>query len=592
MTQRTPLDDFWLRAQRVIDRLIRRLRLGAPPAADRQRLLIVQIDGLSRAVLEEALARGYMPFLRQLLDRGAYRLAPMTVGIPTSTPAFQMAAMYGVRPDIPGFHYHDKRRRTDIHFPRAGHAAFVEVAQAGAGPGILQGGSVYGCAFTGGATHDFFSFARLTRPRTPGLVRVLSAFVVVAWVAVKGMVVSVGELVRALGRMVRQPRQRREAWKWFKTKIGVSVWTREWFTFAVARDVYDGVPAIYVNYLDHDVTAHAFGPRSRQAFAALHAVDRSLRQIRRVLRRVAEHRYDLYVLSDHGQAPCTPYRVVTGGRPFEHVFFDEVLRGPFDAAPGQTSSGSPIGLPGDHGSGATAATAGGLPTGAAGRDELGFEPYLDVRESCERDGIRVISAGPNAFVYFVDTPEPVPLEAIEARWPRLAAALSKSPGVGLVLARAAAGPVCFWRGQGYRLNDPDGGPFAAREDRAVVVRDLAALMAMPSAGDLVVYGIDAPEGHVSFIDEVGAHAGSSHDELHTFLVAPAAVRLPTRIDHPIQLYEVFIRYQSPAPERAPAAEAPGDSLSRRRQGRATSRPRNATSACLRLHRAPIRRLRA
>ena len=30
------------------------------------------------------------------------------------TPAFQMAVMYGVRPDIPGFHFHDKRRRADV----------------------------------------------------------------------------------------------------------------------------------------------------------------------------------------------------------------------------------------------------------------------------------------------------------------------------------------------------------------------------------------------------------------------------------------------------------------------------------------------
>jgi hypothetical protein len=553
MTQGTPLDDFCLRAQRVIDRLVRRLRLGAPPQPGRRRLLIVQIDGLSRAVLEQALARGDMPFLRRLLDRGAYQLSPMTVGIPTSTPAFQMAAMYGVRPDIPGFHYHDKRRRTDIHFPRAGHAAFVEADQAGDRPGILQGGSVYGCVFTGGATHDFFSFARLTRPRTPGLVRVLSAFVVVAWVAAKSVTLSVGEFVRALGRMVRRPREQRKAWKWFKTKIGVSVWTHEWFTVAVARDVYDGVPAIYVNYLDHDETAHAFGPGSRETFASLRRVDRSLRQIRRAVRRVPEHRYDLYVLSDHGEAPCTPYHTLAAGRRFEHAFFDEVLGNPFDAAPGQTSSGPPIGLPSDHAPGVTAATAGGPPAGAAARDELGFEPYLDVRESCERDGIRVISAGPNAFVYFVDTPEPLLLEAIEARWPGLAAELSKSPGVGVVLARAADGPVCFWRGQGYRLDDPHAGPYAEREDRAVVARDLAALMAMPSAGDLVVYGIGAPEGHVSFIDEVGGHAGPSHEELHSFLVGPAHARLPARIDHPIQLYEVFIRYQPPARKTALAA---------------------------------------
>ena len=48
----------------------------------------------------------------------------MSVGLPTSTPAFQMATMYGVRPpDIPGFHYYSRERQSDIHFPRRGHAA-------------------------------------------------------------------------------------------------------------------------------------------------------------------------------------------------------------------------------------------------------------------------------------------------------------------------------------------------------------------------------------------------------------------------------------------------------------------------------------
>jgi len=45
-------------------------------------------------------------------------------------------------------------------------------------------------------------------------------------------------------------------------------------------------------------------------------------------------------------------------------------------------------------------------------------------------------------------------------------------------------------------------------------------MAMPSAGDLVIYGIGASEGHVSFIPEMGAHAGPSADEMQTFIVRP------------------------------------------------------------------------
>ena len=528
-------DDLFLGAQAAIDRLVRRLRLGAAPVSDGRRLLIVQIDGLSRAVLDHALARGHMPVLRGLVESGESRLRPMTVGMPTSTPAFQMATMYGVQPDIPGFHYHDKRRRTDIHFPRAGHAAFVEASQAMGRAGILRGGSVYGCAFTGGAVNDFFSFARLTRPRAPGLLRVVTAFVLVGWVAAKCAALTGAELVRMLGRIARRPSQRRAAWLWFKKRVAVSVWTRQWFTFAVARDIYDGVPAVYVNYLDYDEGAHAFGPRSGHAIAGLRAVDRSLRQIRRALRRVPGYRYDLYVLADHGQAASTPYSGLAGGRRFERVFFDEILGMP--AAAGDEE-------PAIDAAPDAAAVARAAPRSGEDGLDLGFEPYLDVREACERGGVRVVSAGPNAFVYFLDTPEPVLLEAIEARWPGVPALVSKSAGVGFVLVRAKDGPVCFWRGQAHRLADPESGPFATREDRAVILRDLTALMAMPSAGDLVIYGTDAPEGHVSYIDEMGAHAGPSPEELHTFVVAPSAAPVPASLDHPLQLYELFARYQS------------------------------------------------
>jgi hypothetical protein len=71
-------------------------------------------------------------------------------------------------------------------------------------------------------------------------------------------------------------------------------------------------------------------------------------------------------------------------------------------------------------------------------------------------------------------------------------------------------------------------------------------MNMPSAGDLVVYGIDAPNGHVSFISERGAHAGPSAEEMQTFIIRPLSVTLRRDITHPIQLYEHFIAYQGTA----------------------------------------------
>jgi hypothetical protein len=194
------LDEAVLALQHLLDRAIRRLQLGpAPGRAPRRRLLIVQIDGLSRSVLEQALAQGKMPFLSRLLGRNSHRLVPASVGMPTSTPAFQMSVMYGVRPDIPGFHYHDKRRRSDVYFPRGGDAALVEREQAGGRRGILRDGSAYGCVFTGGAVNNLFSFAMIKRPGGAGLLRAVSASVVLGWVLVKCIALTGYELAPAGG---------------------------------------------------------------------------------------------------------------------------------------------------------------------------------------------------------------------------------------------------------------------------------------------------------------------------------------------------------------------------------------------------------
>ncbi len=536
-------DELVLALQRLVDRVIRRLRLGSPPEhAVRRRFLIIQIDGLAREVLTHALAAGRMPFLARLLARHTARLTPMTVGMPTSTPAFQLALMYGVRPDIPGFHYHDKRRGADIYFPRAGDAAFVEASQAGGCRGILEGGSTYGCVFTGGAVNNLFSFATLKRPSGAGLLRAGSALVVLAWVLVKGFTLTGIELVRAVLRLAADPvGESARGWKWLVIKVGLSVWVRQLFTLAVARDLYAGVPAIYVNYLDYDVFSHAYGPRSRRALRALKRIDASIGQLWRVVRRVPGHRYDVYVLSDHGQAATVPYQRLSGGAPIERVFLEQIL----------PATGGPSGGPPGGGGRGVASAIRGFRHHEPGIFQR-FVNYLDrdfpwvlgeTPEARQRHGVRVIAAGPNAFVYFTESVEPLTLARIDQRFPGLVDELSRSRGVGFVLARSEAGPVCGWRGKRYVLNGDAVGPFAGRPDWPVAAEGLRDLMAMPSAGDLVIYGNGTPDGNVSYIPEAGAHAGPWPEELHCFIVSPAGVTLPVPLTHPTQLYPHFIQYQ-------------------------------------------------
>lgn len=535
------LDDLVLALQGLVDRIARWARLGPTDENARRRFLVVQIDGLSREVFEGALKAGSIPNTARLMASARFLRLPMSVGLPSSTPAFQAAAMYGVKPDIPGFHYYDKRARRELHFPDAGAADFVETRVAAGRRGILEGGSCYGCVFTGGADNSLLTFARLMKPTRAGLplLRLGLSVVLLSWVIAKCLWLTAVELARFVVRVIAHPDSASpDGLRWLGLKIVFSIWVRELFTLSVSADLYRGIPAVYVNFLDYDVFAHEFGPTHRSALRALRHIDNAIGQLARIIERLPEHQYDLYILSDHGQTTTRAFPQVSGGRSLE-----QVTRDILSAQDGRTDPPRRV-----HVGVARQIVSYRRP------DSRGilqrFFNHVERQRSVEISGdsageiVRIITAGPNAFVYFLDDAEPLPLEEIERRHPRAAARLSEHAGIGLVLARSATGPVYWWRGQEVSL-DHDGanGPFANRADRQLVLSGLRDLMAMRSAGDLVVYGIGAPGTDVSFIEERGAHAGPSEHEMHTFFIHPATVTVPEPLSHPVKLYGHFAAYR-------------------------------------------------
>ena len=535
------LDDLVLALQGLVDRIARWVRLGPTDPNTRRRFLVVQIDGLSREVLESALETGRIPNAARLVASGRFVRRPMSVGLPSSTPAFQAAAMYGVKPDIPGFHYYDKRARRELHFPQAGVADFVETRLAEGRRGILEGGSCYGCVFTGGADNSLLTFARLTKPTRAGLplLRLGLSVVLLGWVIAKCIWLTTVELARFVVRVMTHPDSAsHDGLRWLGLKIVFSIWVRELFTLSVSADLYRGIPAVYVNFLDYDVFSHSFGPHHRSALRALRHIDNAIGQLARIIDRLPEHQYDLYILSDHGQTRTQAFPQVSGG-----LSLEQVARDILSAHAGRTEPPRGVRV------GVARQIAGYRQKDSRGIlqrffNHLERQRPAEISQDSAGEVVRVITAGPNAFVYFLDDAEPLALEEIERRHPGAAARLSEHAGIGLVLARSARGPVYWWRGREISLgHDGADGPFSARPDRQLVLSGLRDLMAMRSAGDLVVYGIGAPESDVSFIEERGAHAGPSEHEMHTFFIHPAAVSVPEPLSHPIELYGHFAAYR-------------------------------------------------
>src|SRR5262249_9426962 len=161
---------------------------------------------------------------------------------------------------------------------------------------------------------------------------------------------------------------------------------------AVSADLYRGVRAVYVNYLDYDVFAHAFGPGHRSAMRALHHIDSSIGQLARVVERLPEHRYDLYILSDHGQTPTRQFRHVSGGESLESV-----VRAALDGNGGGWMSTRPPKLPGltRHLARHRRAECRGLLQRFFNHSER--VPAWAHDHPPAANSIRVIAAGPNAF---------------------------------------------------------------------------------------------------------------------------------------------------------------------------------------------------
>jgi hypothetical protein len=412
----------------------------------------------------------------------------------------------------------------------------------------MEGGRTYGCVFGGGAADTVLTFAHLLRPSAPwghiGFRARVLPFLLLAWVTVKMLVATLFDAVAwgiravrdfSLGRPVPSPK------RWLVRRL-ISGWLRELFTLSVTADVYGGVPALYVNFVDYDVPAHGLGPDDRRALRALRYVDRSIREIWQAVRRVPELGYDVFILSDHGQTVSVPFETVAGGLSVADVILTAFRPAAGSAEPPGEPSVREVVHPG----------ASSLwPFAPIWQRHVAYlEPRTRERNAVWVRGLCVVPAGPNVNVYLTDVEGHAPVEVIERRYPGALAHLSRHPGIGFLLTREAAGPVCYYRGDVIRIPPPPGPtgcPLFDRPDRELVVQGLETLLAMPSGGDVIVYGHYAAAGCISFLGERGSHAGPSEPELYGFVLAPPAVTFDFEaVTGPRDLYPLFVGYQEVA----------------------------------------------
>ncbi len=293
-----------------------------------KRFIILQIDGLSYFALRRAFALKFMPFLSSLLHSQTHRIARYDCGLPATTPAFMAGFMYGDNSNIPGFRWYDKEKKEFFIMKSLYDTARIEELLSKKG-GLLKGGTSYCTLFTGGARESVFAVSKLYELKRyikvnfiTALLLILFNITVVFRIILSMCIELIVELKEYIAQILNKEIKRNEA-PFIPIRLITNVLLREISTILAEVDIYRKVDSIYIDYVGYDELAHHRGPFSISSLITLYSIDRDIKRLFKAVKK-SGNRYEIYILSDHGQVPTIPFDIA-GNQSFEDYIMKEIL---------------------------------------------------------------------------------------------------------------------------------------------------------------------------------------------------------------------------------------------------------------------------
>lgn len=481
--------------------------------SERKGLIMIQVDGLSRKQMEEAMAKGRLPFLKRLLQKRHFSLESFYSGMPSTTPAVQGEIFYGRRGAVPAFHFLQRETGRAVKMYEADVAAeYGAKLKEEADQVLLEGGRSYSNVYRAGAAGSRYCAEDLD-PKTifqrlhPLKSLLLSLLYLPKIARILGLTLL--EFALALSDFVKGLYRRRNFLKeiqFVPTRIGVCVVLRELIRFRVLLDIERAERVVHANFLGYDEQAHRRGPDSAFAHWSLKGIDRTIRDLYRAAHRSDYRDYELIIYSDHGQERTNSF-AQRHGRSLKAALSEAFAEGPAKGL--EVWQRQP---PVPELMGQTVERCEAL---------LGLRRHEDKEPRSVPDAenqIVVTAMGPMGHIY-------VPRDLGEARKTSHARKLVAA-GVPLVFNLGADGDVRAFnvRGEWDLLKDRENVFGAEHPFLQEVAEDTGKLCRHPDAGDFVISGWDPEQPALSFPLENGAHGGPGSEETHGFLLLPDRIR--------------------------------------------------------------------
>ncbi len=497
---------------RVIRRIARRQGGEATGAAG---IIFLEIDGLALPILRSAMRDGSAPNLARWVAEGGYHLREWETDLSSQTGASQAGILLGSNEDIPAFRWVEKETGTLMSCSAPADCAEIERRHA-TGVGLLaSGGASRGNLLSGEADEVILTVSRMEAEKSanPGY----RAFLANGFNVTRALVLFVWEVllewtaaIRAIRRDVRPRGHRGGIYPFLRGAMCVVV--RDLIVFGVLTDMMRGRPAVYATFSSYDEVAHHSGLQRADTMEALRKLDQQFGRIERA-RVYAARRYEIVVLSDHGQTQGATFKQRNG-----YGLDDLVERSLAGVEVAEFAGGDE-----------QSAMVGHAVNEATGRGRE-KRPKNDVSDR----SVVVLGSGNLGLVYLMEERRRLTLEEIDERHPELIGALRQHPHIGWLLVRSSQQGPLVLGSQGVR-NLADGrvegtDPLAAFSQSAA--HHLRRTDSFKHVADIMVgsfYDPELDEG-CAFEELISFHGGLGGPQTRPFILYPEVLGMP---DEPI-----------------------------------------------------------
>lgn len=426
--------------------------------SDTPGVFFLEIDGLAEPVLRRAITNGHMPTLARWLQDGSHRIIGWTSDLSSQTSAAQAGLLLGSNEGIPAFRWYE-RDSGEIKASSDPKVVAEMEQRLSTGKGLLAyGGTSRGNLISGDAPRSLLTLSQVKKQL---YTRDFYAYFADPYNPPRTIALSIWDVLIEKVEAARQkrldvrPRIDRGG-KYPLLRMGMTIVMRDFNTFSLIGDIYEGVPVSYATFVGYDEVAHHSGVERRDALDVLRRLDQQFAR----LERVAEHAprpYKFVVLSDHGQSQGATFLQryeKTLGEVVDEALAEKASVAEIESVDEAWGALGGAVTQASHSKGAFGATVRGLTTETEGAVALG--PEREQREELTRmaaeessgEGKRpdaiVLASGNLGLVYLPESKSRLTREQMDAEHSGLIRSLAVHPGIGFVMVDTAErGPVAI-----------------------------------------------------------------------------------------------------------------------------------------------------